>query len=190
MSPEPPYKPSWPICSAPLVGFQLNTESPTYCALTINAARPAHVRNAEIESREKDGWEICLVQIVSPDGPLNGTFTVIPTRRKQSGGHPAIRLLCSQAPPPRHGALCGLCGAIWAFFAPGVQSLGPLRGNLGRFCPWGRFQKSQRHTAQRTTLPLKRIPRKRIVTIGRGDYSKVSIFMSDTVISNTVPKHK
>ena len=84
----------------------------------------------------------------------------------------------------------GHCGAIWAFFAPGVQSLGPLRGNLGRFCPWGRFQKSQRHTAQRTTLPLKRIPRKRIVTIGRGDYSKVSIFMSDTVISNTVPKHK
>ena len=161
------------------------------------------------ESRKKESWEICLVQNVSPDGPLNGTFTVIPTRKKQSGGHPATRLLCSQAPPlplgcsfwslrgaiqavfapgeqslgpprgnfglfcpwravfgatagqigpflPLGGSLWRHCGAIWAFFAPGVQSLGPLRGNLGRFCPWGRFQKSQRHTAQRTTLPLKK----------------------------------
>ncbi len=142
------------------------------------------------ESRKKESWEICLVQNVSPDGPLNGTFTVIPTRKKQSGGHPATRLLCSQAPPlplgcsfwslrgaiqavfapgeqslgpprgnfglfcpwravfgatagqigpflPLGGSLWRHCGAIWAFFAPGVQSLGPLRGNLGYFCPWG-----------------------------------------------------
>ena len=57
-------------------------------------------------SREKESWEICLVQNASPDGPLNGPFTVIPTRRKQSGGHPATRLLCSQESPPhltRHG---------------------------------------------------------------------------------------
>ena len=29
------------------------------------------------------------------------------------------------------------CGAIWAVFAPGEQSLEPPRGDLGRFCPWG-----------------------------------------------------
>ena len=77
------------------------------------------------------------MQNASPDGPLNGPFTVIPTRRKQSGGHPAIRLLCFQAPPPRHGALWGHCGADWGVFAPEGRSLGPPRGNLGRFCPWG-----------------------------------------------------
>ena len=62
-----------------------------------------------------------------PDGPLNGTFTAIPTRRKQTGGHPVTKVLCSQAPPP-HITRPGV--------APGVQSLGPPRGKLNCFCPW------------------------------------------------------
>ena len=48
--------------------------------------------------------------------------------RKQPGGHPVTKLLCSQAPPP-HITRPGV--------APGVQSLGPARGKLNCFCPWG-----------------------------------------------------
>ena len=85
------------------------------------------------ESRKKDSWEICLVQNVSPDGPLNGTFTVIPTRKKQSGGHPATRLLCSQAPPPRLTRRGGYGQAFyglraWARKMPAVASASILRG--------------------------------------------------------------
>ncbi len=98
------------------------------------------------ESRKKESWEICLVQNVSPDGPLNGTFIVIPTRRKQSGGHPATRLLCFQAPPPRLTRRGGYGQAFYGLrararkmpaVAPEMQSLEPLRGKLARFCPWG-----------------------------------------------------
>ena len=48
--------------------------------------------------------------------------------RKQPGGHPITKLLCSQAPPP-HITRPGV--------APRVQSLGPARGKLSRFCTWG-----------------------------------------------------
>ena len=69
------------------------------------------------------------MQFLEPPRGNSGRFCPWGTVVRTSAGQfrPFLPLACS---------LWSHCGANWAVFAPGGQSLAPLRGNLGLFCPW------------------------------------------------------